>query len=466
MRRKDKSPRGAVNLDELSPEVRDKIMAKIEPSNEAPMLEMPDVAGNFPATPEGNEALAALVIDVVMKLRAFLEKYGPEIEDLKARFMALPRDKYNRGKTTIAGCRTWEEFCELKLGRTPSALRKALAAPKVKVEEKPKVFLAVLKRLLPMADPVVPLGVFSRAENGNVLITVAREDYGTASDTLPVAAPDMEKVILCDGVHPNHPAPPFRWTANIQQLMDFLKRCDGDPRIFYFGQGRPLEFQEWDGQLSFKYDPRYDLGYDLNAEERDKSHYRYVLAVDFSEPSGNFLDEVRCARAEQHQPYTGDFLPDLKVGDKVTVYGGYRVEVQEVTKVTGASIATLRHVGDREDFDREGISRMGWRILRITTEQDLVDIAEAEIKEEEARAEERRAEEAIEAEREAFIQATAAQWLRIPAEIRVGQPNRAAVNHIHVGISLSVTVAQLEKIADALTGDVAGNFPATSGPEE
>src|SRR5487761_234906 len=126
MRRKDKSPRGAVNLDELSPEVRDKIMAKIEPSNEAPLLEMPDVAGNFPATPEGNEALAALVIDVVMKLRAFLEKYGPEIEDLKARFMALPRDKYNRGKTTIAGCRTWEEFCELKLGRTPSALRKAL----------------------------------------------------------------------------------------------------------------------------------------------------------------------------------------------------------------------------------------------------------------------------------------------------------------------------------------------------
>jgi hypothetical protein len=50
----------------------------------------------------------------------------PKIEELKSYFKIL------RGSDRIEGCRTWDQFCDEKLGRTASAVRKMLAGPKQK----------------------------------------------------------------------------------------------------------------------------------------------------------------------------------------------------------------------------------------------------------------------------------------------------------------------------------------------
>jgi len=53
-----------------------------------------------------------------------LKERKAEIEELRDYFKDL------KGKETIAGCKTWAEFCEKKLHRTDRAVRKMLAAPK------------------------------------------------------------------------------------------------------------------------------------------------------------------------------------------------------------------------------------------------------------------------------------------------------------------------------------------------
>lgn len=488
-RRPTKDSAGAAKSDVA----RIKPMELVAPAIAQPTeIEKADVAGNFPVTlseiviaapPEqmSDEDLASLVEAVVLKLRDYLEKYRPQIDALKARFLELPRDKYNRGKTTIAGCRTWVEFCKVKLLCTDSTMRKAMAAPKAKVEEKPKLLLAALKHLLPMADRSVPLALFSRAENGNVLLTVASEGNGWAREELPVRAPAMENVMMCDGIHPPHPARPFRWKCQIKFLMDFLKHCDGDPRCFYFVESAPMEFQEWDGQLSFIYDPRFDLGYDVNAEERDKSHYRYILPPDLSGVSRGFLEEVSAARAEQArrveeekqaelaaQPYAGDFLPDLKVGDDVTISidgSEDEIKIEQVAKLTGIEIITESH-----QFDREGKSDSGYRILRVASDDDHFRIADEKYQQEADRQEERRVEQEFKDKRAAIL-AKAEELVKNTKLRLVGRGWNSdgafySGSSLLLSIEASVSLEELEKIVAALAADgVAGKFPATPDAE-
>jgi antitoxin component of RelBE/YafQ-DinJ toxin-antitoxin module len=53
-----------------------------------------------------------------------LRELKPKVKKLKGYFKIL------RGSDRIEGCRTWEQFCDEKLGRTASAVRKMLAVPK------------------------------------------------------------------------------------------------------------------------------------------------------------------------------------------------------------------------------------------------------------------------------------------------------------------------------------------------
>lgn len=71
-----------------------------------------------------NERLAEFVQDTFVKIQSAL----PYIIELRRRFSELPR-----GKANILGCQTWAEFCEQRLHRTDRAVRKAIAAEKVKV---------------------------------------------------------------------------------------------------------------------------------------------------------------------------------------------------------------------------------------------------------------------------------------------------------------------------------------------
>jgi hypothetical protein len=84
-------------------------------------------AGIIPASRMKDEPLAALVIEGCLRFRKVL----PYVMELKKRFAAL-----KRGHANIAGCKTWKEFCEKKLDRTDSAVRKAIAIEKQTITRK------------------------------------------------------------------------------------------------------------------------------------------------------------------------------------------------------------------------------------------------------------------------------------------------------------------------------------------
>jgi hypothetical protein len=84
----------------------------------------PDIeVGIFPASqsPESltDDQLAEIAVGTFRRIQDSV----PYIIELRKRFKAAPR-----GKANIAGCDTWEQFCEKHLHRTASALRKALQA--------------------------------------------------------------------------------------------------------------------------------------------------------------------------------------------------------------------------------------------------------------------------------------------------------------------------------------------------
>jgi hypothetical protein len=64
---------------------------------------------------------AAFVTSAMGSLTAKLRELKPRIEELRGDFWRL------KGNQTIAGCKTWTEFCQRKLHRTASAVRKLLA---------------------------------------------------------------------------------------------------------------------------------------------------------------------------------------------------------------------------------------------------------------------------------------------------------------------------------------------------
>jgi hypothetical protein len=80
--------------------------------------------------------LAAIIleqIDGVLCVK--LKQLKPEVEELRGHFKKL------KAKDRIEGCRTWEQFCSDKLGRTASAVRKMLAVPKSEAGKSPADFI-------------------------------------------------------------------------------------------------------------------------------------------------------------------------------------------------------------------------------------------------------------------------------------------------------------------------------------
>jgi hypothetical protein len=62
-----------------------------------------------------------------------------KLRDLKSDVLELRGHFKNlKGKATIAGCKTWAEFCEKKLHRTDRAVRKMLAGSKLKQAKEPQ----------------------------------------------------------------------------------------------------------------------------------------------------------------------------------------------------------------------------------------------------------------------------------------------------------------------------------------
>lgn len=66
-----------------------------------------------------DEPLAEIVISGCQQFKHVI----PYVIELQKRFKELPR-----GNANIAGCKTWTEFCETHLDRTPRGVRKAIAA--------------------------------------------------------------------------------------------------------------------------------------------------------------------------------------------------------------------------------------------------------------------------------------------------------------------------------------------------
>ena len=142
----------------------------LPPSNGAALAKLEDEPGIIPASPEQmtNEALAGFVHDVFQKIRNYL----PYVAELRRRFAALPR-----GNANIMGCKTWDEFCDRKLHRTASAIRKALAAGRRLTGGTPIGELALRLRQLRaiMGSPTEPIvllnAVHLAAHDGVATIT-------------------------------------------------------------------------------------------------------------------------------------------------------------------------------------------------------------------------------------------------------------------------------------------------------
>lgn len=204
-----------------------------------------------------NEDLAAFIRDGLKKFAQLI----PYVRELKTRFAALPR-----GKADIMGCHTWKEFCEKVLGRTDSAVRKALAQESGTTTKKPQLLLEAVKTLLDIGEDVR----FTANEDG-VLLSVRNksqqeEEYELEYqlDVKPLLIPphitlsgenQAGEVIKSEGTWSEN-LPPFDFEMQIKFVMDYFKAIkDGDPTIIFTGPGELVRFSEGDGELRFIYAP-------------------------------------------------------------------------------------------------------------------------------------------------------------------------------------------------------------------
>lgn len=80
------------------------------------------------------EELATFVISAFAKIA----DHVPYIEELKSRFDAAPRGVGNRLLKPIAGCYTWNDFCETRLGRSRKTIFDVLQKSEEPRQPKPQ----------------------------------------------------------------------------------------------------------------------------------------------------------------------------------------------------------------------------------------------------------------------------------------------------------------------------------------
>lgn len=398
-------------------------------------LELANEAQLFPPSPEGmaDEALAVFVRDGLKKFSKLL----PYVRELKNRFAALPR-----GHANIMDCRTWKEFCEKVLDRSPSAVRKALAekaAPRA-----PKTLLLGIKSVLGFGEGArrskseidVPALHFSVSEAGKLLVrTYSRSKKVAADYELDVEIIDPpgqvkfssggKELVLDVGV-PRQPVD--FWLGGAQNFISFLEHMEGDPLIVFHGPTKVLEMHESnDGKLRI-----------IN------------LSVE-----GVVTETVSPAPAQPSAPepppaevYTGEFLPDLKVGDEVSVISHDHPNGLQVYPVLGVGANSIKT--SLGTFSREGVFK-NCEIWRIATDEDRQHAAEWKRQWKEAL----RAQQAKREEDQRQLEVLRAQVRdvvkRLPANVSV-----LDVSVLDNGISLRVgglTFDQLERIVEALDAD-------------
>jgi hypothetical protein len=431
-----------------------------------------EIVTNLPKPPKamGDEELADYVIGTYESIFKKIKAAIPYIEELRARFAKAPR-----GKANIAGCNKWGEFCERKLERTASAIRKAISAAH-KEPTKPRILLDALRRLADVVEksPDLEIYGFIKFECKPGVVTVTGIGLG-ASLTLCLEAIVSGPVITYWPEPPEELRSRVRWdkhepTPNEAEadsaIKSFYKQFEEDvkaglPRFaFLVSFGPLLELcKKLDGDPTITFHgPRH--GYVTVAGGDGRLHFQYI-------PSEKLVLSLF--------PYTGSFLPDLKPGDEVTVQSrfGTSWSIQPVQEVNGSRIVTPDWV-----FNRDG-KNMDWEILRITTDKDR-QLAAAQQAERQAKREEetraaqekeraRRERQAAEEEvRKAFREKVDA--LIVGTKFRSGQHD-AEKQTVFIGAYLSLE--ELEKLAPQLPrrpkpepeAHEGGKFPASPDPE-
>jgi hypothetical protein len=419
------------------------------------------VSCSSPPEKMDNETLAAFVVDGVEKIRNLI----PYLRELKERFARAPR-----GKANIAGCPTWQDFCERKLHRTPEAIRQALAPPRLKEPEEPRILLDAIKKVkfaIPADDGKysVTKAVFRANEDGKVELA-ATDGHRVACVPFDIPAPkpqlDLRRIAeeidryveeVKDEVEATVLGQPVIGGAGAVLLLKIIEWAEaGFPGLPPFEASLTLKGAKFLARMSgdptvFDYGLRNDDPYAADYFGYDGTGLRFLYTPCLKAIMKVFEAKYKEARdaeseAQAAQPYTGDFLPNLKVGDEVTIGFDFTemTRIEEVTAVSSIEITTPNYT-----FDREGHSEPNrCHILRITTDEDL----EAEKEFEAAQEEKQRANEAALATQAAWSQAIEAQEQRIPEKIR----RAAEWGYLRrtTRIQLIVTLEQLTKIADAL----------------
>jgi hypothetical protein len=193
-----------------------------------------------------NEDLAVLVRDGLQKF----SKLVPYVRELRIRFADLPR-----GKANIMGCASWTQFCEKVLGRTDSAVRKALSTSDAKKPVGPRNLLRAVKLAIGVSDyqGSRPLH-FSLSENGRVRLSMKNLEYGYSSqeefDEVPTPLSTTSVV-----ENPHSVALLFDCDVHAETFRKSLEKLSADPTITFRGVLHPLISESADGRLHFLYDP-------------------------------------------------------------------------------------------------------------------------------------------------------------------------------------------------------------------
>jgi hypothetical protein len=125
---------------------------------------------------------ADFVIAAMGALTAKLREFKPQIEESRRDFRKL------KGNQTIAGCKTWAEFCEKKLHRTDRAVRKMLADPKPSQANEQQSHAEQSS-----ASPKAEEPSEAHDENGEKERTEG-EQRKTAEETPPLSKADEEEI--------------------------------------------------------------------------------------------------------------------------------------------------------------------------------------------------------------------------------------------------------------------------------
>ena len=126
-------------------------------------------AGIIPGSPKPEGLTTEQLVEIAIGTFQRIQDSMPYIIELRKRFKQAPR-----GNANIAGCDTWEQFCEKHLHRTASALRKALQAEQ---PEKPRIELEPCALLTKRLSPLLPLeGDGAENQIPDLLNTVSQTD--------------------------------------------------------------------------------------------------------------------------------------------------------------------------------------------------------------------------------------------------------------------------------------------------